>query len=239
MYYLIGIDDTDNNGTPSTGVLALQLGLVLEKNLHGRLLGVTSHQLLLHPSITHTSQNRCACILLEADSNTRRDIELLCRQSLLRGCAPGSDPGFALAPWSHVDLAIIEWGNLAKKSVLQRQEALRLARKFDISIAGFTGSGLGVIGALAAVGLCYDGNDGHYLWLPGLMDLKGILKASEIMDLCRIDQVENRYNRRPMPNDRIFFPGETHPLVRENQPLLLLQSAPKGEPYDWIALSEW
>lgn len=238
MQYLIGIDDTDNQGTEETGLLAQRLGMTLSKRMGVRLFSVTAHQLLLNPSIPHTSQNRCACILLEADATARREIELNCRQFLLRESAPGSDPGFTLAPWSNVDPAIIEWGRLAQQSVLQRQEALKLARKYDISITGFTGNGMGVIGALAAVGLLFDGNDGHFLWLPGLSELKGTLKAIEIMDLCDIHRVENRFGRKPQPNDRILFTEEVHPLVRDNRPLLLLQSAPKGEPYEWVALAE-
>ena len=238
MHYLIGIDDTDREGAADTGRLALRLGLELEKSLHARLLSITAHRLLDSPMLHATHQNLCVCLFMEVDSIRRREIELTCRQFLLRESAPSANPGFTLACWSEVDPSITDWGHLAQQQVLNRLDALALARSCGISAAGLTGSGNGVIGALAAPGLFFDGNDGHYLWLPGLSELKGILKAVEVKQRCDLSRMENRFGRSPMPNDRIFFPGEVQPLVRDSHSLLVLQSAPRGEAYEWIALTE-
>ena len=237
MHYMIGIDDTDKEGSADTGALALQLGLQLEKNLRAHMLSITAHRLFDSPSLHATHQNRCVCLLMEVDSTRRREVELICRQFLLRESAPSANPGFALARWSEVDASITDWGRLAQHQKLDRLDALVLARKCSISAAGLTGSGNGVIGALAAIGLYFDGNDGHYLWLPGLSELKGILKAVDVLQRCDLSRMENRYGRAPMPNDRIFFPGEVHPLVRDSRSLLLLQAAPRGEAYEWISQS--
>jgi hypothetical protein len=238
LLFIVGIDDTDNAGSINTGALAERMGLKLEARGHTHLVSVTVHQLFHHPAISQTNDNCCACLMVEADPERRRDVELNCREFLLAESAAGSDPGFALAAWNNVSPEIIGWGHLAKKELLKRQDAINLARENGISIAGFTGTGMGVIGALAAVGLFFSGNDGRCQWLPGLPKLKGILKLGELLHLCNIDRVENLHGRLPQVNDRINLGDQARPILRDSQSLLLVQSAKKGEPYEWVTLNE-
>jgi hypothetical protein len=237
MYFLIGIDDTGNSSSENTGELAQRLGERIEERRAAGLISITRHQLFQHPDIPATSHNQCACLLVDADQDARRDIELVCREFLMRECAVGSNAGFALSSWSAVTPAISAWGVRAKTSLLSRREAMSVARASKVSIAGFTGRGLGVIGALAAIGLYYDGNDGRFLWLPGLSDLKGILSYTELMHICPLDRVENQRGRRPHPNDLINIGESATPILREGKSLLLLASAKKGDPFEWTSLS--
>ena len=62
----IGIDNTDLPDSPGTGKLVRRLGSQLEAHGQGRPLGVTRHQLLVHPSILYTSHNSAACLELES-----------------------------------------------------------------------------------------------------------------------------------------------------------------------------
>lgn len=233
MLFLIGIDDTDNHTSGDTGSLAQRLGAKIESSRTGRMVAVTSHQLALHPNIISTSQNKCVCLLIDADRDTQRDIELICRTFLMHECAAGSNSGFALASWNSVSPAITAWGRQAKSVFLDRQEAMNLARTYKISIAGFTGSGQGVIGALAAVGLYYDGNDGRFLWIEGLRGLKGIFTLTSLIETCAIDRVENLRGRKPMPNDRINVSEEAYPILRDGQSLLLVEPSKKDETWEW------
>lgn len=238
MLFIVGIDDTDNAGSINTAALAERMGLKLEARGRARLVSVTTHQLFIHPGIPQTTDNCCSCVMVDADPEKRRDVELNCREFILAESAAGSDPGFALAAWNNVSPEIITWGHLAKKEMLTRQDAIHLARENGISIAGFTGTGIGVIGALAAVGLFFSGNDGRFQWLPGLPKLKGILKLGELSHLCNLNHVENLHGRPPLVNDRINISDQARPILRDSQSLLLVQSAKKGEPYEWVTLNE-
>jgi hypothetical protein len=238
MLFLIGLDDTDNNATENTCSLAERMGVKLQENRLCRLVSITSHQLLLDPSITYTSANQSVCLLVDADHNARRDLELACREFLLRECEPGSNAGFCLSTWSGVSPAIVAWGEQAKTALLTRREAISLARESSIAIAGFTGNGIGVIGALAAVGLYFSGNDGRFLWLPGLRNLHGIHKFIDLLNICSIGRVENMRGRRPLPNDRINVSDGAYPILRDGKSLLLVEPAKKDEPYEWLAISE-
>ena len=237
MFYLIGIDDTDNESTPCTGQLGWELGLRLESLGDCRLLSVTRHLLLQNKALPGCGENAAACLLIESTPEKHRDLELASRQYLLRNSARGADPGFVLAPWNLITPAISAWGRLAKQELLNRQDAMQLVRSAGIAAAGLIGSGKGVIGALAAVGLFHTGSDGRYYWLPGLRELNGIYSVDELMTACPFDRLENRYGRRPIPRERIFIDGWARPILRDGKALLLLEASEKGKPYDWETLS--
>lgn len=237
MLFLIGIDDTDNLTSGDTDSLAQRLGAKIESTHTGRMVSVTCHQLAHHPNIIPTSQNQCFCLLIDADRDTQRDIELICRTFLMHESAAASNAGFALAAWNSVTPAITAWGRQAKSVYLDRQEAMNLARDYKISIAGFTGSGQGVVGALAAVGLYYDGNDGKFTWLEGLRSLKGIFTLTKLIETCAIDRVENLRGRKPMPDDHINVSEEAYPILRDGQSLLLVEPSKKDETWEWNTIS--
>ncbi len=238
MLFLIGLDDTDNNTTENTGSLAERLGFRLQERRLCQLVSITCHQLLKDPSIVYTSANQCVCLLVDADHDARRDLELACREFLLRECAPGSNAGFCLSAWTGVAPTVIAWGEQAKTTLLSRQEAISLARESNISIAGFTGSGVGVIGALAAAGLYFSGNDGRFLWLPGLHSLHGTYTFLELLNACRINRVENMRGRLPLPNHRINIGEGAYPILRDGKSLLLVEPAKKDDPYEWHTISK-
>ena len=236
MFFLIGIDDTDTTtgvGTEDTGALAIRLGFTLQERRFAHLLAVTRHQLLRDPVIPFTTDNSSACLLVDADTGARRDLELTCREFLLRQSAPASDPGFALAAWSNLTSAIDAWGQQAKYRRLQRGPAVELARSHGISVAGFHGNGDGVIGALAAVGLRSSGNDGHFIWLPGLEALKGRLTLPALLNLCAIDRVENFRGRNPLERDLIDLGESPTVLLRGNQSLLQLDALGRDDACQW------
>ncbi|KAF0146885.1 MAG: hypothetical protein FD187_3175 [bacterium] len=233
MLFLLGIDDTDRPGAPDTSALALTLGQRLAALSLARLMNVSCHQLLQHPAISFTTQNMACCLLLDAEPLRLREIDLVSREFLRRDCSPASNPGFALADWNTLDPEITAWGRLAKLDVLQRQDAMALGRRCGISIAGFAGSGAGVIGALAAVGLRYDGNDGWLSWMPGLPALRGVYTPVELLQQVHFDRMENPRGKKPAVDDRINIEKGIRPLLRDGKSVLLLAASKKGAPYEW------
>lgn len=236
MFFLIGIDDTDSAsgvGAEDTGALAIQLGFTLQERRFGRLLAATRHQLLRDDNLACTSDNTAICLLIEADADARRDIELTCREYILRHSAPASDPGFALAAWSNLSSAIDTWGQQAKHMHLQRSAAVELARAHGIAVAGFHGNGSGVIGALAAVGLRSSGNDGHFIWLPGLAGIKGRLTMPALLNMCAIDRIENFRGRNPLERELIDLGEAPTVLLRGGQSVLLLDACKRDDTCQW------
>ncbi len=187
MRYLIGIDDTDNLESRGTGHRARQLAEWLEQNHLGAPLGITRHQLLVHPQIPYTSHNSSACISIETDNPS--DVWEAAQEFLLRESAQGSDAGLCLAAWDSINQCVTSFAARAKLVVLTMLEAEQAASCAEIQLIGLTGTRGGIIGAISAVGLNRAGNDGRFLWLPGLRELKGKYQVAEIRAKGHIDRV--------------------------------------------------
>ncbi len=173
---LIGVDDTDNLESRGTGYRARQLGLHVQELGIARLLSVTRHQLLVSPEIRYTSHNSSACLVMDADPRGVDSLEEACQTYLVAESASGSDVGLCVAGWNDLErigTSVAGFGGRAKKEVLKQTDAVALADGAGLFLVGLTGDHGGVIGALAAVGLRFAGNDGRFLWLPGLRELSG------------------------------------------------------------------
>jgi hypothetical protein len=185
--FLIGIDDTDNENSPGTGQLARRLAQELEQR-GAKLLGLTRHQFLLDDRIPYTSHNSGACIAFDW-SVSLSDMEFAI--DLIAGwSAQGSDPGICIALRDEVPPETIEWGWAATREVLSQSQAIALARANNLCLRPLGGTGGGIIGALASVGLRADGNEGRYLDLPGLRML------NEIVDISELTRIGIRVNHR-------------------------------------------
>ena len=187
----IGIDDTDNPDTRGTGFRARQLVDRLHEHDMARAVGVTRHQLLVDDRIPYTSHNSSACLAVSCDC----DEEILmdfCRGFLLEIAAQGSDIGLCIADERRADSASA-FGKLAQTTVVTQDDAMGIADKHSIRLEGLTGDHQGIIGALSAVGLHADGNDGRYIWLQGLRDQAHRLMALEqLQNRTGIDKVTLR-----------------------------------------------
>ena len=235
MYYLLGIDDTDSEETQDTWILAFSLGRRLETLSLAKMVNISCHQLLKHPSITLTFNNVACCLLLDADALKAREIDLICREVLHRESASMSNPGFALAAWNQFDPEIVVWRNQAKINQLSRTDAISLGRLHEISMAGIMGSGIGVIGALAAVGLRYEGNGGWISWLPGIKRAQGVYTQIQLSEFIHFDRIETERGIRPAFNDRILFDGTVKPLLKNGKVVLHVSAAKRGADFEWQA----
>jgi hypothetical protein len=224
MRYLIGIDDTDNPKTSSTGVLAQRLGLHLQESGLGKLESVTRHQLFRSTQIHHTTDNSAICVTFEADIIRRREIEMSCRSFILKEYSSGADVGFALASWGQITAEVFTWARTAKTRILTREEALQVAHAAQIAITGLTGSGAGIIGSLAAIGLRYRGDDGRFLWIPNLNLLNdGIYTCAELLETIPINRIENLRGRAPHPDDKVEVGKWIRPILLEGRCVLLVE----------------
>ncbi len=221
MRYLIGIDDTDNLESRGTGHRVRQLADWLTENRLASTTGITRHQLLVDPQIPYTSHNSSAC--LTVDSDHPADLWLACREFLLREGAPGSDAGLCLAEWDKVTACVIAFGRRAKIVVLTMPEATQTAADAGFQLEGLTGTGGGIIGALAGVGLRYEGKDGRFLWLPGLRDLKGVYPAEEICAKGHIDRICTLDDVTLSPETLVDVGEWVRPILKNGQATLIVE----------------
>jgi len=233
MHYYIGIDDTDNLESRGTGQRARQLGTMLEEAGIARLICITRHQLLVHKDIPYTSHNSSACLMMDCDPAKEAEIITFCRDFLLRESAPGSDAGLCIASSEVINNAIENWGKNAKKIVLNKPLAHELANLHHIFLEGLTGEKIGVIGALAAVGLRHAGNDGRVLWLPFLRETEGVFSSSELKNRLTVDRITTREGTEIPNDDTIKADNWIRPVMRDNKITLIVEKSEDHEQHIW------
>lgn len=220
---LLAIDDTDNLESPGTGFRARELALLLAREGLARPLAITRHQLLVDPRIPYTSHNSSACLLLTDVVEPRAVFEFGSRY-LSAAAAEGSDAAIALLRRSEVTAPLLAWGRRAKTEVLELDDARRLARDAAIPGAELTGTGGGLIGALAAIGLHAAGHDGRLLWLRGLRELAGQrLCAAEVAETAGVGFETLGGQPVTAPDDPIALGDWPRAVFRNHRPVLLVE----------------
>ena len=231
MEFIIGIDDTDNKESRGTGFRSRELAQFLERDGIATVKGITRHQLYVHPDIPFTSQNSSACLIVESDSFEK--LQPYCRNYMLQTAADGSDVGLCIANPENVTKEIIKWGNDAKCTVLKKEDAHKLATQAGIYLEGLTGLKIGVIGALAGVGLRTHGNDGRFIKVFGidLRDLTGIIEYKTLIETTAIDAVEE-FEGQEVKHGKIDLGDWVRPILKEKKIVLIVESS-NHENYEW------
>jgi len=175
----IGMDDTDNAQSRGTGHIARAIAKILAVDFG--LVGVVRHQLLFDPRIRYTAHNSSKSVIL--DANGKVDLADLAKRIgrlMLDDFQEGSDPGVCVA--RDVPEEVVQYGRRAQQELITQDEARALAAKHDIPLLGLGGDEGGVIGALAAVGLAASGNDGRFMMVGRLRELKGLLPVPAVLE---------------------------------------------------------
>jgi Predicted DNA-binding protein containing a Zn-ribbon domain len=228
MRCLLAIDDTDNLESRGTGSRARELGARLGEAGFGRVRGITRHQLYVHPSIPYTSHNSSACLDLDlADGRTVEALADFGRDYLAEASAEGSDAGLCVARYDEIDETLLEWGRQAKRIVLTRERAHELAAERGVHLEGVTGTRIGVIGALAAVGLRRGGHDGRFLWLKGVRELTGTWTVGALLASTDIDAVESIDGQPLAPESEVVVDPWPRPVLLHGRAVLLTE--PNGD----------
>lgn len=193
MKLYVCIDDTDDlTKSTSTGKISDRIAQRLVE-LGGRLeLGVTRHQLLLHEDIDYTSHNSSMCMVLEMEGVEVDTVKKEAERILLENMAETSDPGLCVCRLDQLTQPdrLIAYGKRAQQEVIQKEEAYQLADEIGGTILEeYGGTGIGVIGALAGVGLRLSGCDGTFRGGKGSQHAGKAYPVSQWKTMMGIQQV--------------------------------------------------
>ena len=164
MKIFICIDDTDNLESRGTGQLSQQFADDIEKKGWGSCSTISRHQLFVHEKIPYTSHNSSMCFTADIDKHTLPPLIDFMQKGLETESAPGSDAGLCVAvdDSSLNRQRLMDFGQKAKRTVLNKTMAYELAADLGIHLSEHGGTGDGIIGALAGTGLRLGGNDGRF-----------------------------------------------------------------------------
>lgn len=226
MKFYLCIDDTDNLDSIGTGTIAEQIQEKLIQHGYGPCSLVTRHQLFIHEDIPYTSHNSSMCFHGEAPDDALTRIIALAAEHLDTVAAVGSDPGLCVLAYDescHYD-ELMEFGIQAKKKILTKDEAMRCAQNHQLHLSEHGGTGQGIIGALAGVGLRLFGCDG---------EIKGALKnaainqtypVSKLKTMPEIQQVLNLSTKEPLADRTLVnMCNRTKTVLYQNQYVLFVR----------------
>jgi hypothetical protein len=145
------------------------------------ILGVVRQQLLKgDPRVPCTKNNSSKGLILESGAGA--DLNALGRRVralMLADFIPGSDPGLCVAVDPPAD--VVAFGRRAQGELLSKEDAYDLAARYGIWLEELGGDGMGVIGALAAVGLTAGGEAGRYIEAGAVRSLAGLLPVDAVL----------------------------------------------------------
>lgn len=227
MKIYIGMDDTDSlDSDYGTGKVARWLQNSLPEGC--RVWGVVRQQLLVDNRIPYTSHNSSACLVLDADDDLIFDrIVSSAADHIERHAVEGSDPGLCVCPDNYVNMPeLIAFSKSCTREVVSQAQAMKSSAGAHLSAHGGTGDG--IIGAAAAVGLTACGQCGRFIEYGRLRDLPDpvpvhLLESNGIM-VVSVD----RQAPLPSPQDLVYSHGWLRPRLWAGKALLPVQKNPQG-----------
>jgi hypothetical protein len=165
--------------------------------------------------------------VLDLEPSRLPELHRLGRTHLVDRSAPGSDPGLCVAPEPRIGLEIVTFGGRAKAEIVSRSWAMELAHRAQVALEPLGGSGDGVIGALAAVGLRRGGNDGWLTLFDGMCQSDDVLSVERLL-AGGIDRVEDEGGSELALDQIVDTAGRARPAVREGRKVLLVHRSESG-----------
>jgi len=220
MNLLIAIDDTDNKESIGTGRLSRMLAVeLIRKGLAGNI-GITRHQLLVHPDIPYTSHNSCACIEAIARCAAFQEVATVCREFLTENYHETANPGLCVINKDSVPDALQKFGYRAQREVINIEEARELAKRLGVFMWWYGETGQGCVGALAGVGLRSTGNDGRFIDLAGIRDLKDVMSVGNILEQTAIHKIVSDSGEELSAKEVIDTQNWIRPTLHNNRVVL-------------------
>lgn len=164
MRIFVGIDDTRQFDGAKAGATASQLTSFIEAKGWGKCSLPSRHRLYPHPDTGCKKHNTARSFAAEIDPQYLDDFIAHAGSLIKKTGTSDSNAGLAvLVPELMENTAgLIDYACRAKDALVSKAEALSLAQKPGVYLLALSGSGQGIIGALAGAGLRMTGNDGQF-----------------------------------------------------------------------------
>ncbi|TAJ19265.1 MAG: hypothetical protein EPO65_07150 [Dehalococcoidia bacterium] len=223
--FIIGLDDTDIEGSPGTGDLARALAVYVAHEGWGSSLGVTRHELMRTDKIKDTGHNYCYALGIETDRSVL-DLEDDLVAYLRKAAAKGSDPGLSIMG-RHADLPhVLAFGRRCQTEIMRLEWAMTFSNEANVSLRALGRDRRGAVGALAAAGLRAGGADGRFIDLRGIRELEGVVTAGQMRERTDIDLIISEAGEPIDRDDRIDTFGWIRPRLEGGKSVVRCSQSP-------------
>lgn len=229
-FYLC-IDDTDNYDSPGTGALAESIKALLEEGGLAETGYITRHQLFIHEDIPYTSHNSSMCFSGRCNEDNESEIIELAKEYLIHNHAKGSDPGVCVLFYDEfLDFPqvaekfheVTEFGYKAKTEVMTKDKAYKLALDFHLHLSEHGGTGQGVIGAIAGIGLRIGGNDGEIKGGIKPYFEKEVNSTKELLNHRLVDEIVDLKGNEITSDESVTFMRHSKTVLKNHRLILLV-----------------
>lgn len=241
MQIYLSVDDTDNQTSIGSGQLAENLTEeLIHKGLVQSCSSISRHQLYFHDDIPYTSHNSAMCFTASCNSGSLSELIDFSASYLKQHSAPGSDPGLCIAEdKNNLDReSLIHFGEQAKSTILDKEKAYLLASKTKVHLSEHGGTGDGVIGALAGIGLRLKGNDGRFRGWFNMGSLGELTTAAKLCEHPFVTDVIDENGHSLAPESPIRITDEKIKTILQNHIQVIpvsRQEEPNGT--EWSTLN--
>ena len=233
----ISIDDTDEIGYYlSTGVICENIREYVEHNYNTITKPITRHQLFLHEAIPYTSHNSSMCFVTFLTKKECKNVTQFILDYVEKFSAPSSNPGVCIGRANEInDLKLlIQYGFDAKRKILTKDDAYKMAKEQNIFLVGIKNTKEGIIGALAGVALRAYGSDGR---VKGKIYINNeLIPANQLMKNYRYIEDIRLENGQPIENNAIIMGKRKIKMVFINHKSVLLVEKVKDNLYRPLSL---
>ncbi len=237
MRLLVCIDDTDSKTSEKgTGAIADDIRRMIRNHFGVTPSFVSRHQLLIHPNVPYTSHNSSMCFGVELPEDRYEELVEQTREIVSTESDPESDPGLAIANIDTVDVKqIVDYGKECKRRLMTKADAYQVAKQAGFFLEELGGTGDGVIGAAAGIGLRLWGFDGTMKGKPKDLEPGHVYDLSELTKSRFIERVVTE-DGSPIPEDgKLRLPNKTKVAVYEGILSMFVEPDPEEEGF-WSPL---
>ncbi|MDD3364332.1 MAG: hypothetical protein PHZ03_05070 [Syntrophomonas sp.] len=194
MKIFVAIDDSLQLDGGKAGVTASLLTQAIEDNGWGKCTIPSRHRLYPHPDTGCKKHNTARSFSADIEEQYLQVfIDYACKLIKSSG-TPDSNAGLAIAVPELMENTdeLLDYAYRVKEGMVSKNDALAFADKPGIYLFELSGSGKGIIGALAAAGLRITGNDGQFRGKLQLSKVESyVATVSEIIYNTYVEQVKN------------------------------------------------
>jgi len=217
MRLFVCIDDTDDLDSKGTGEIAEEIANLLEEKELGKSSAISRHQLYVHEDIPYTSHNSSMCFEFCLKGELSEVVELASSYLKIES-SPLSDPGLCIYSYKESHDALIDFGKNAKVKVLTKEMAYDFAEEHGIYLNEFGGTGDGIIGALAGVGLRLTGNDGRFKGKHKIEE--GLYQVETLKEVLNIDEIINQQTKSYLLEGNVYVSGKVKSVLHNHKRVL-------------------
>jgi len=194
MKIYVALDDSRQLDGGKAGETASVLTRVIEEKGWGRCSIPSRHRLYPNPATGCKKHNTARSFSADIEAQYLDCFITYACELIKATGTPDSNAGLAVAIPELMENVqeLIDYAGRVKEGLVDKAEALAMARKPGLYVLELNGTGQGIIGAVAGVGLRITGNDGQFrgkLQLSKEVDY--VATVREIIDKTYVEQVKN------------------------------------------------